>query len=574
MIKIIKRFLQPIREMKWVWLIGFFVMVNWHVFDLITVIATKEIWEAVQSGETEIIKTIFITYMVYFVISYIVKYMTRTHWVVRTRYVLAKILRQKIYKEYFSFDISSTEKIGTWKMINIISKWIQSRVDMNITIQYSLSDIAVKLLIVWYLLVQLWVVYVIAFVLIFVFLLWLSTWIYDNKVVILRREKKELWVRNWWHMVRMLMSKIEILQINRIQEEIDQYIHLVSEQEQISYRNMKWVFWMFNSSLIAVHAFFPLIIMYVINSINTWTFSYWMFVWLSVAAGTLGQFILKTTDAYKRILDNFIDVEKLRYIIDSTPKITWYEDWKEFSYSSWEVSLKNISFWYEDDSVFKDFSLNIQWKKKTALVGVSWSWKSTLVKLIAWYLRPDRWIVFIDDQDLTSISLKSYYKHIGYLTQEPSVFDGTILDNLTYAIRWNVDQTRLEEIISLAKCDFIRDLPNWIETEIGERWIRLSWGQRQRLAIAKVFLKDPKIIILDEPTSALDSFSEEAITQAMNNLLKDRTVIIIAHRLQTVKNADDIIVLESWNIVERGTHANLVEQWWSYAKMLELQSWF
>ena len=132
----------------------------------------------------------------------------------------------------------------------------------------------------------------------------------------------------------------------------------------------------------------------------------------------------------------------------------------------------------------------------------------------------------------------------------------------------------MKEVIKQAKCEFIYELENWLQTEIWEKWIRLSWWQRQRLAIAKIFLKDPQIIILDEPTSALDSFSEEQITKAMHNLFKNRTVIIIAHRLQTVKNADKILVLENWKVVEEGNHSELVKLKWIYKKMLDLQSGF
>jgi len=128
--------------------------------------------------------------------------------------------------------------------------------------------------------------------------------------------------------------------------------------------------------------------------------------------------------------------------------------------------------------------------------------------------------------------------------------------------------------IKYAKCEFVYDFADGLDTEIGERWIMLSGGQRQRLAIAKIFIKDPEIIILDEPTSALDSFSEEWITEAMHNLFDGRTVIIIAHRLQTVKQADDIILLDQGKVVERGTHDELVKKCGQYAKMLELQSWF
>jgi len=193
------------------------------------------------------------------------------------------------------------------------------------------------------------------------------------------------------------------------------------------------------------------------------------------------------------------------------------------------------------------------------------------------------------------------------LTQEPSVFDWSILDNLTYAlsphtspipngegidqlhvayslpfgeIEWGLElegeniYNKIHQIIKLSKCEFIYDFPKWLETEIGEKWVRLSGGQRQRLAIAKIMLKNPKIIILDEPTSALDSFSEELITKAMNNLFSWRTVLVIAHRLQTVKHADEIIVIENWLIAERWNHSELVEKNGIYSRMLELQSGF
>lgn len=123
------------------------------------------------------------------------------------------------------------------------------------------------------------------------------------------------------------------------------------------------------------------------------------------------------------------------------------------------------------------------------------------------------------------------------------MFDGTIRENLLYALSTDPSDEHLTEILQLAKCEFIFDLPSALDTEIGERGIRLSGGQRQRLAIAKIMLKNPHIIILDEPTSALDSFSEQEVTEAMNNLFQNRTVIIIAHRLQTVKHADEIILL-------------------------------
>lgn len=311
------------------------------------------------------------------------------------------------------------------------------------------------------------------------------------------------------------------------------------------------------------------------------------FVAIIMILNILDDITFKRSRFYIDMSKERVNIEKLRQLFDTTPQIHWYDTGEQFMFKNGTIQLRDIAFCYDQPeiqhenstaTVFHKFSLDISWGKKTALVGASWSGKSTLVKLIAGYLRPDRGSVIVDEQDLTSVSLKSYYQHIGYLTQEPSVFDGTIRENLLYGaqdILHNTQETsNIDRVLSLSKCERVYDLPQWLDTEIGERWVRLSGGQRQRLAIAKIMIKDPKIIILDEPTSALDSFAEEAITQAMHNLFAWRTVIIIAHRLQTVKAADDIIVIEQGHIIERGTHDELVQHWWSYAKMLELQAGF
>jgi ABC-type multidrug transport system fused ATPase/permease subunit len=192
--------------------------------------------------------------------------------------------------------------------------------------------------------------------------------------------------------------------------------------------------------------------------------------------------------------------------------------------------------------------------------------------LIAGYLFPEKGSILIDGQALPhgrtvrtskTVSLESYYQHIGYLTQEPMVFDGTIRDNILYALPENdvdISHERIHEVLKLACCDFVFDLPKGIDTQIGEKGVRLSGGQRQRLAIAKIMLKDPQIVLLDEPTSALDSLNEQLITTALHNLFVGRTVIVIAHRLQTVKECDEILVIDEGKILQRGRHDELVKQ--------------
>ena len=169
---------------------------------------------------------------------------------------------------------------------------------------------------------------------------------------------------------------------------------------------------------------------------------------------------------------------------------------------------------------------------------------------------------------------KSYYARIGYLTQEPSIFDGSIRENLLFSANRDCSDAEIYAALEQACCDFVDNQHVTLETEIGERGIRLSGGQRQRLAIAKLFLKNPEIVFLDEPTATLDSFSEEHVTQALDHLFQNRTVIIVAHRLQTVKQADEILVLKGGAICERGNHAELIAKQGVYAQMVELQSGF
>ncbi len=292
------------------------------------------------------------------------------------------------------------------------------------------------------------------------------------------------------------------------------------------------------------------------------------------------------------IMDAMPDINKLWDFIDKVPEIKNYETGNTFIHRGGEIILNNVNFSYmeienvdqgsiaekiiESKNILQDFNLKIKAGSRVALVGRSGSGKTTIAKLISGYMRPSAGQVLVDGQDLSEVSLKSYYKYIGYLTQEPMVFDGSIRDNLLYAssAENNISEEKLMEVIKLAQCDFVLKTPKGLDTQIGEKGIRLSGGERQRLAIAKLMLKNPEIIILDEPTSALDSFSEDLVSTAMNELFKGRTVIIIAHRLQTVKSADEIIVLEEGQIKERGKHSELIASNGIYAKMLEMQSGF
>ena len=292
---------------------------------------------------------------------------------------------------------------------------------------------------------------------------------------------------------------------------------------------------------------------------------------LSLIDGVISSFVL----FYFNFISQFNWIDKLRETMDYLSG--WHTNstnlWN-FTFKHWNIFIKNINFSYGQVKIFEKFSLNIQSWTISAFVWESWWWKTTLLKLIAWYMAPDWGVIKVDNQDINQINKADYYKHIWYLSQDPSVFDWTIYENLIYALKDEPEEEILNKVIKLSKCEFIWEFKDWLKTEIWERWILLSGWQKQRLAIAKIMLKNPDIILLDEPTSALDSENEEKISQAFKNLFRWRTVIIVAHRLQTVKNADKIFFLEKWKIIEEWTHKELIKLNWKYKKMLDLQSGF
>jgi ATP-binding cassette subfamily B protein len=222
-----------------------------------------------------------------------------------------------------------------------------------------------------------------------------------------------------------------------------------------------------------------------------------------------------------------------------------------------QIELRDISFAYPEHAVLEHFQLAIEGGKMTAFVGESGGGKSTLMRLILYLLKPQAGQVFVDGQDLAGANLASYYREVAYIPQEPPVFDGTLQENL--AFDRPADPARVAEVIRLVKLEeLVHKMPAGLQTLIGERGIKLSGGERQRLAFGRVLLQNPKIIILDEPTSALDSLTEHLITQNMMGMLKGKTVIVVAHRLQTIKGADRIIVFEEGTAIQDGCFEELM----------------
>jgi ABC-type multidrug transport system fused ATPase/permease subunit len=236
------------------------------------------------------------------------------------------------------------------------------------------------------------------------------------------------------------------------------------------------------------------------------------------------------------------------------------------------IDFENVHFEYEENvPVLKGVSFHSQAGTTTALVGSSGSGKSTILSLILNFIQPTTGNLAIDGKDLQTVKLQDYRRHLGVVLQDNFLFDGTILDN----IRFSNPQASLEEIREVCRVanadEFIEKFPDGYKTIVGERGVKLSGGQKQRIAIARALLANPRILILDEATSSLDSESESLIQEGLNRLRQGRTTFVIAHRLSTIRSADQILVVEAGEILERGTHDELIGLEGRYKQLYDKQ---
>jgi subfamily B ATP-binding cassette protein MsbA len=301
-----------------------------------------------------------------------------------------------------------------------------------------------------------------------------------------------------------------------------------------------------------------------------------------LTVGELTQFLLylgmfyfplqRLSDLSVVLSNSLAAIDRIFEYFDTQPHVVERPGAQKLGECRGAIAFEGVTFGYEaDNPVLRDVSLAIAPGETIALVGPSGAGKTTFANLIPRFYDPNAGRLCIDGHDLRDLELASLRRHIGIVNQETILFSGTVQENLLLA---KPDAGRDEILAALDAAnarEFVEDLPEGLWTEIGERGTTLSGGQRQRLALARAFLKDPRILLLDEATSALDSRAERRIQQALARLLRGRTSIVIAHRLSTILNADRIVVLENGRVVDVGKHAELLARGGLYAQLYHEQ---
>jgi ABC-type multidrug transport system fused ATPase/permease subunit len=261
--------------------------------------------------------------------------------------------------------------------------------------------------------------------------------------------------------------------------------------------------------------------------------------------------IVDLTTFYNTVQSALSAAERIFVTLDTKPEIADASDAVEFSHAKGEIVFDNVTFGYDPARpVIQDLNIHVEPGKTLAIVGPTGAGKSTLAKLLSRFYEPQKGTITVDGTDVQKVTLNSLHKQMGVVLQEPFLFSGTIVENIKYG-KLDASDDEVQQVAKIVGIhEFISNLPQGYKTEVGERGVRLSVGQRQLVSFARALLGDPPILILDEATSSIDPYTELKIKKALAVLLKNRTSLVIAHRLSTVRNADNIIVINEGRIVE------------------------
>lgn len=474
-------------------------------------------------------------------------------------------------------------QLGTWKLLTRLESWVFSEVD----IFSRLLKIFTEVIIMWSITVIIITVVLPKFMYIIIgSIILISVSIYFLKKYIKKYYKleQEWWEVDWRNRGKIVMEFFTIKLYWKLDYE------LFNTKKVLNQTAWYWVkadianevFYKIVEIIIRFGEVFILFTVWTLI-ITTWEYNLSYLAMLIYYMALLWYPMDEAISHINTINKSWEKYKKLSSFIEMPNTII---NWKEkFIYKNGSIEFKQLNFWYSKKvQIFKNLNLEFLSWKKNALVWHSGGWKSTITKLLLRLYDTSFGEILLDWQEIKTLDINTFYSKIWYLPQEPAVFDGTIRENMEYAFETppitpplsgegDNKEKKIWKALKKARIDdMVKKLEHWLDTEVWEKWIKLSWWEKQRLAIARIFLKNPEIIILDEPTSALDSISEAKITKSLEELTSWKTSIVIAHRLQTVMNADKIIVIEDGKIEAEWNHKELIQNSSIYKKLVDLQN--
>ncbi len=485
-----------------------------------------------------------------------------------------KNINQSYKEKLLSKNYTQIIEEWSWKLIARFNRWIQSQANIFLGIIEIITNTVFKIVVISIIFIYFLPPFLLVLLFFLIVMYFLNSYI-RKKIKKYIEAENEIYEKDSRLVIKIINEFLLIKIFWKTKQELNYSKQILNDLPKYRSNIKKNQVLLYSSLFLFIKVLEFSVYFFVWSFVLKWEMSIAMIVMIIWYLWTLWNPIETAIREVNRITEDLEVYKKLKTFLDTPNKIK--DGTKEFVFKEWKIEIKNLIFWYSKDKILFD-NLNLEFLawKKNALVGHSWNWKSTIIKILLRLYDYKSWEILLDKQNLKKIKIESFYKYIWYLSQEPWIFDGTIRENLEYAFDDKNIENKEEKIWdALEKAqivDMIENLEKGLDIEVGEKWVKLSGWEKQRLAIARIFLKDPKIIILDEPTSALDSISEHKITKALDELMKWRTSIVIAHRLQTVMHSDKIIVLENGKVWWEWKHNELIKTNKIYKTLVDLQN--
>lgn len=562
-IKILKSFIQVVWKMKFITIsfFWFILAIIWMLepFFYAKIIELIEVWYKSSIYDYDTFINVFIFWWIFIIFS-------STYFYLYRYYLIDKNVldyHESLYRKWSNIIIwmHFWEYLNKkqWALFKKFDRWISDH--SNFLFFFFLDFIKNVSWLILIATILFYIDYRMAFATFLMVPVMVLIWFYFNsKTNWLQNEVNKDWYKSYWYMwdaiSNMQLIKTLVLEkvFSKMMKKIDD--QTIVKQKKVSKR---WAIADIYTSLVVMLSRFIVL-------------GYWIFLLSNDEINFAILFLFFSFIWYIYLPLSFI-FSKLRNIQEQLTSVrNFYEEFwdlesdlhndlsdnKDLENIKWDIEFRKVNFWY-DNKILKNLSFKIQAWEKIAFVWDTWAGKSTIVNLLFRFWNIKSWEILLDWKNINNFTKKSLRENIWIVMQDNSLFNLSIKENLLFA-KPDSSEEELKEALKNAQAKFVFDLEDWIHTIIWERWLKLSWWEKQRLSIARLFLKNPKILVLDEATSALDNKTEKLVQKALDKLMKWRTSIVIAHRLSTIQNADRIFMLENWKIIEEWNYEELMNK--------------